>query len=372
MSMGWKDTQNFHFGRPRKPPPPPTPPPLYQLGVEKVQNAYPQVALLGKPPFQIQSVNWEQGLGDDHNDGVDPKAGGLDGLRLVNKRHQVENVLSTLMYLLSRFPKANPSLVEFCASSGYCALPFSRLYPASTVTILDAKVSSVEIAWRRMKSISCPNNVQAMVCRTEDYHGTFDIGVALHACGEATDAVLDKCLANRAAFLVVPCCVGRIGRFALGYADKELALPPVRGNCVVWDENVDMFQARTVETRWKADVTKTRLSKSDGRPRPRSRKVEDALGGEGTASKSFAALAKAADASQWSHEELEEHPQSLSENQEESMCRKTAKRIVDFDRLEFAKEHGYITLSFTMVPASCTPKNEVLFGYPKEWDAERQ
>jgi hypothetical protein len=365
MSMGWKDTQNFHFGRPRKPPPPPTPPPLYQLCVEKVQNAYPRLALLGKPPFPIETVNWEQG-GDD-NKGADPQAGGLDGFRLINKRHQVENVLSTLTYLLSRFPITNPHLVEFCASSGYCALPFSRLYPASTVTILDAKVSSVEIAWRRMKSISS-RNVQAMVCRTEDYHDNFDIGVALHACGEATDAVMDKCIANRAAFLVVPCCVGRIGRFALGYADKELALPPVCGNCVVWDESVDMPQARTVETTWKADVTKTRLSKYDGRPRPRSRIVQDALGGEATASKSFAALAKAADASQWSHEELEEHPQSLSENQGESMCRKTAKRIVDFDRLEFAKEQGYVTLSFTMVPSCCTPKNEVLFGYPKEWD----
>jgi hypothetical protein len=73
MSMGWKDTQNFHFGRPRKSPPPPTPPPLYQLCVEKVQNAYPQVALLGKPPFQIETINWEQG-GDDI-DGADPKAG---------------------------------------------------------------------------------------------------------------------------------------------------------------------------------------------------------------------------------------------------------------------------------------------------------
>jgi hypothetical protein len=44
------------------------------------------------------------------------------------------------------------------------------------------------------------------------------------------------------------------------------------------------------------------------------------------------------------------------------MCWKTAKRIIDFDRLESTKEQGYTTLSFTMVPSSCTPQNEVLFG----------
>ena len=38
----------------------------------------------------------------------------------------------------------------------------------------------------------------------------FDIGFALHACGVATDLVLQLCESKRAAFVVCPCCYGSI------------------------------------------------------------------------------------------------------------------------------------------------------------------
>lgn len=42
-----------------------------------------------------------------------------------------------------------------------------------------------------------------------DYQGMpFDVGLALHACGNATDATLQLALAAGAAFIVSPCCVG--------------------------------------------------------------------------------------------------------------------------------------------------------------------
>ena len=40
--------------------------------------------------------------------------------------------------------------------------------------------------------------------------GTFDVGVALHACGAATDWAMEQCQANQAAFIVSPCCIGKV------------------------------------------------------------------------------------------------------------------------------------------------------------------
>lgn len=42
----------------------------------------------------------------------------------------------------------------------------------------------------------------------EDWRGSFDVALALHACGNATDRVLQMAVARRAAYVCSPCCVG--------------------------------------------------------------------------------------------------------------------------------------------------------------------
>ena len=39
---------------------------------------------------------------------------------------------------------------------------------------------------------------------------SFDIGVALHACGAASDLSQELCLTHRAAYVMAPCCIGKI------------------------------------------------------------------------------------------------------------------------------------------------------------------
>merc|ERR1712038_513963 len=40
--------------------------------------------------------------------------------------------------------------------------------------------------------------------------GSFDVGICLHACGVATDLVLQTCIDKKAAFVICPCCYGKI------------------------------------------------------------------------------------------------------------------------------------------------------------------
>jgi hypothetical protein len=42
----------------------------------------------------------------------------------------------------------------------------------------------------------------------EAWREPFDLALALHACGNATDRVLQMAVARRAAYVVSPCCVG--------------------------------------------------------------------------------------------------------------------------------------------------------------------
>jgi len=59
-----------------------------------------------------------------------------------------------------------------------------------------------------MLPLPCPT-CQGMI---EEYDQPFDVALALHACGNATDATLQLAVAAGAAFVVSPCCVGGSGR----------------------------------------------------------------------------------------------------------------------------------------------------------------
>ena len=39
---------------------------------------------------------------------------------------------------------------------------------------------------------------------------TFDIALALHACGNATDFAMALAVRQRAAYVAIPCCIGKL------------------------------------------------------------------------------------------------------------------------------------------------------------------
>ena len=47
-------------------------------------------------------------------------------------------------------------------------------------------------------------------CNLGYFKGDFDVGVCLHACGVATDMVLQQCIDRKASFVLCPCCYGSI------------------------------------------------------------------------------------------------------------------------------------------------------------------
>ncbi|KAG7386191.1 hypothetical protein PHYPSEUDO_000512 [Phytophthora pseudosyringae] len=240
----------------------------------------------------VQGIPWA-----DLPDGIHPRDGKLPAQRARNKRQQVDN----LAVFLQRILRPGDVVVEFCAGSGYVALPLACLFPQCTFVLLDKKEPSLAIAEERIVAAQL-TNVEIFCGYIDDYHKPFDVGIALHACGEATDMVMQKCLAERAAYVLAPCCVGKIKL-------SDLAYP-------------------------RSATLAAQLSRTE-----------------------YEVLAKAADFG---------HSSSAAVTHTDiNRRRRRCKTLLESDRNMRAEEMQYDTFMFVMHPPTATPKNDVLVGIPR-------
>ncbi|RYG69297.1 methyltransferase [archaeon] len=143
---------------------------------------------------------------------VHPRGGDIPETRCARKEEQVKAMVSALSFVIDTMQRSRPRrlrFVEFCAGSGYVALPLACLYPALQLTVLDLKEQSVQRARRRVL-LSGLRNVEVRLQDISTFDEEFDVGASLHACGSLSDQVLQKCVERRAAFVICPCCIGKV------------------------------------------------------------------------------------------------------------------------------------------------------------------
>ena len=137
------------------------------------------------------TLDWERAP-----EGVDPSSGFLKGKRLEGKRWQVENFIQLAESLL----KGGEVVVDFCSGSGHLSIPMAYRFPDCHFILVERNPVPVEIGNKRVKD-SGLRNVEFCNSYIQDFQRDFDLGVALHACGEATDLAHEKCLQQDAAYL---------------------------------------------------------------------------------------------------------------------------------------------------------------------------
>lgn len=98
-------------------------------------------------------------------------------------------------------------VVDFGCGTGGLLLPLAHLFPHVTFTGVEMKPAAVRILERRAAAAGL-TNVRTFLGMIEAFTQPFDVALALHACGNATDHALARAQQLRAAFLVSPCCVG--------------------------------------------------------------------------------------------------------------------------------------------------------------------
>ncbi|KAG8040605.1 hypothetical protein G9C98_002601 [Cotesia typhae] len=114
-----------------------------------------------------------------------PEGGSLPQARLKRKFQQLENLCKPVI----KFARPGDVIVDFCSGSGHLGILIAYLLPNCTIILLENKEESLN--------------------RSRD-RGDFDIGTSLHACGVATDLVIQHCIRSKAIFVSCPCCYGSI------------------------------------------------------------------------------------------------------------------------------------------------------------------
>lgn len=136
---------------------------------------------------------------------VNPLGGSLPKKRAARKCEQLENLVKPIIKLA----KQNYTIVDFCSGSGHLGLLIAVCLTDCTIVLIENKERSLLRAKDRVESLKL-NNVTLLQCNLDYFKGNFDIGVSLHACGVATDLVIQNCIKNQAHFVCCPCCYGGI------------------------------------------------------------------------------------------------------------------------------------------------------------------
>ncbi|XP_071088238.1 glutathione S-transferase C-terminal domain-containing protein-like [Haliotis cracherodii] len=136
---------------------------------------------------------------------VHPKEGQVPAKRTDRKCQQLENLVTSV----TAMARTGDVIVDFCSGGGHLGLALAYLLPECKVYLIENKEESLMKAINRIEALKL-KNVILYQCNLDYFHGKFDIGVCLHACGSATDMVLQQCLNNSAAFVICPCCYGSI------------------------------------------------------------------------------------------------------------------------------------------------------------------
>lgn len=144
---------------------------------------------------------------------VNPEEGELPLSRLERKCQQLENIVSAVQFVA----KDGDVIVDFCAGGGHVGIVLAYCLPQCKILLVENKEASLLRAKKRVEALEM-KNVEFLQCNLDYFQGHFDVGVSLHACGVATDLVMQKCLDIGAAFVCSPCCYGGVqANHILGY-----------------------------------------------------------------------------------------------------------------------------------------------------------
>lgn len=129
--------------------------------------------------------------------------------RVSRKTMQVENMVRLALQLCDTAVGGGDSgdavrVVEFCAGSGYIGLPLACMDPRVTVSLVDMKQRSLDIGAVRVQAAGLGGRARTVLSRIEQWDEPFQVGIALHACGGATDVTLEKY------YYSLHCCDGRL------------------------------------------------------------------------------------------------------------------------------------------------------------------
>ncbi|XP_034158715.2 glutathione S-transferase C-terminal domain-containing protein isoform X2 [Pangasianodon hypophthalmus] len=157
-------------------------------------------AIFSPHPCPVWTLDWESLPA-----GVNPTEGKMSDTRAVRKRQQLNNLVAMVKELAG----PDHTIVDFCSGGGHVGIVLAHTLPQCQVILIENKEESLVRARDRSSQLGL-QNISFIQANLDYFIGNFQVGVALHACGVATDMVLDRCVQAKARFVISPCCYGFI------------------------------------------------------------------------------------------------------------------------------------------------------------------
>ena len=286
--------------------------------------------------------------------GSNKRGGAARGER---KRLQVESfraVVNAAAKTLGLDGSRRPTIVDFGCGTGNLLLPLAAEHPEADFVGLDLNPRSIELLARRARDAGL-TNVQSQVGLVEEYTGPCDLALALHVCGSGTDAVLLQAQARNAAFVVAPCCIGKL---------RDGGLKSVAGMRRAISTFEDTHTNGDLETTEDDDSPEELVVRpGNGMPamrviHPRSRWMRGEV-----QRPVYMGLAAAAD---WSGHAGVDAMRAFTG--ELGRLPRAAKAAVELDRGAAAAEAGYGVRMMKMLHPGAGLKNDIILGFPRGAD----
>lgn len=137
---------------------------------------------------------------------ANPRGGALPKERASRKSEQLKNLTKAVIKIAKNHYY---KIVDFCSGSGHLGILLATLLPNCEIVLVENKERSLMRAKERIEKLGL-SNVLIVQSNLDYFQGDFDIGVALHACGVATDLVIQNCVEKKAHLVVCPCCYGGV------------------------------------------------------------------------------------------------------------------------------------------------------------------
>ncbi|XP_047110243.1 glutathione S-transferase C-terminal domain-containing protein homolog isoform X1 [Schistocerca piceifrons] len=134
-----------------------------------------------------------------------PEGGNIPPSRMLRKKQQLENLAKAVL----KIAKPGFTIVDFCSGTGHLGIILAYMLPRCRIVLLENKEESLNRAWEKVSLLGL-SNIDLCQTNLDYFDASFDIGVSLHACGVATDLVIQCCITQKAAFVCCPCCYGGV------------------------------------------------------------------------------------------------------------------------------------------------------------------
>ena len=229
--------------------------------------------------------------------------------------------------------------MDFGCGTGNLLLALAFLFPEHDFIGVDLNETSIRMLDERIESAKL-TNVRSKLSLIETFDEDFDVALALHVCGKATDVVLQTCVEKQKDFACVPCCVGKVqanGHRSVGGMRKKLI-------------NVDVVGSKNNDNNNNIANENNNSEKEIRHPRSN---LMRAICDEET----FMEVAKLAD---WSGNDQI----SAYEASKHSLLPREAKSAVELDRLYRCVEKGYPgSVELIKLDDECGLRNDLILGH---------